>query len=243
MIAASAFAADEFVRIGAPAVHRVPLGVDLVQFHPLDPASEHRGPVTLVCTGRLSREKQPHVAIDTARELVRRGVAFELLMIGDGPERAALERSAAGLPVRFLGHVHDRWALSLLLRHAAIGLATCPYETFGLAALETLASGTPVVAPAAGALAELLSPGPELGVPGLAVSGGALEMADAVVALLGRDHERHRSAARRRAERYSWSATATAFERVLRSEAVDAALTHGSNDSPPMRPERSTLRW
>lgn len=215
VVAASDFAAAEFIRLGAPDVRRVPLGVDLDRFHP--GAGSRGGTATIVCVGRLSREKEPATAIDAARELTRRGVAIDLVMVGDGPDRTALERRASGLPVRFLGHVADREALAIALRHAAVALCPCPRETFGLAALEAMASGTPVVVAAGGALPELLGPPSGGGVPGLA-AGSALEMADAVTALLGAGHDAHRAAARRRAERFTWASAAAAMEAALGGE-------------------------
>ncbi len=219
VVAASEFAGAEFVRIGAPVVHRVPFGVDLQTFRPVVGGPPRPEATTLVCTGRLSREKEPEVAIDVARDLTRRGLPFELVMIGDGPERAALERRASGLPVRFLGHVADRAALAVVLRHASVAICPCPHETFGLAALEAMASGVPVVVPAAGALPELVRGGGD-GLPGVVAAGGPLAMADAVVALLGADRARHRVAARRRAERYTWPAAATSMETILAGAAL-----------------------
>lgn len=243
VVTASAFAAEEFLRIGAPTIHRVRFGVDLVEFHPAhrDPNSGPAGPAVAVCTGRLSAEKRPDLAIDTVRELHRRGVEVQLLMIGDGPERRRLERQAAGLPVRFLGHIADRRALALILRHADVGIAPCPCETFGLAALETLASGTPVVAPDEGALAELLSPPSGTGRPGLAAPDGALGLADAIEVLLGPGRTEHRRAARRRAEEHTWAGAAAAMEQVLRSSGSLVSAAHGSNDSPRVAPVRPTL--
>ena len=68
------------------------------------------------------------------------------MVVGDGPAGAALRRRAQGLPVTFTGHLANRRRMSHLLAAADVALATCPCESFGLAALEALACGTPVVA-------------------------------------------------------------------------------------------------
>src|SRR5262249_59837745 len=105
-------------------------------------------------------EKRPDVAIETLRAVRAAGVSARLWMVGDGPRRAALEAHAHDLPVVFTGHVHDRRELATLLARADVALAPCPYETFRLAALAPLASGTPVVAPDRGAVPEIVQPGP-----------------------------------------------------------------------------------
>src|SRR5262249_29305093 len=163
IVTPSAFAAAEFTRIGATNVSVVPLGVDLDVFHPrarerpVDVNVDDE--VSLVCVGRLSREKRPDVAIETLRAVRAAGVSARLWMVGDGPRRAALEAHAHDLPVVVTGHVHDRRELAALLARADVALAPCPYETFGLAALEALASGTPVVAPDRGAVPEIVQAG------------------------------------------------------------------------------------
>lgn len=163
-VAPSEFAADELrrVTIRTP-VHVVPWGVDLELFHP---ARRHAtdgapwrvvGKPVLIYVGRLSKEKRVDLVVDTARELQRRGVMVHTAIVGSGPDEAALERRAQGLDVRFFGFVKDRAHVANLLAAADVALAPCPCETFGLAALEALASGIPVVASAAGGLAELIT--------------------------------------------------------------------------------------
>jgi len=218
IVTPSAFAAAEFTRIGATNVSVVPLGVDLDAFHP----RAREGPVdvngddnevSLVCVGRLSREKRPDVAIDTLRAVRAHGIAARLWMIGDGPSRARLEAHARHLPVVFTGHVQDPRVLATLLARADVALAPCPYETFGLAALEALASGTPVVAPDRGAVPEIVQAG--LGAATGAVA--ALDpapLAAAVVDVLRWPREAARVAARARAEQYPWTRTAREMLRV-----------------------------
>ncbi|MYR56758.1 glycosyltransferase, partial [Streptomyces sp. SID625] len=107
---------------------------------------------------RLSVEKRPGTALDTLQALRRRGERAVLVIAGDGPLRGRLEHRARarGLPVVLLGHVGDRELLSALQASADVCLAPGPAETFGLAALEALACGTPVVASASSALSEVI---------------------------------------------------------------------------------------
>ncbi|MEU5879116.1 glycosyltransferase [Spirillospora sp. NPDC047279] len=213
VVVTSAFAAAEFARVGAPALHRVPLGVDLDTFHPAPPDEPGAGGgVRLVHLGRLSTEKRPDLALRTLRELRRQGVPARLDVVGDGPLSGALRTYARreNLPVRFHGHVPGRAEIARLLARADVALATCPYESFGLAVLEALACGTPVVAADRGAARELLAAG-----AGLAVPPDAASFADGVRRVLRLPGEERRAAARARAERYPWDATVTGMLDVL----------------------------
>lgn len=213
IVATTAFAAAEFDRIGVP-VHRVPLGVDLETFAPLD-----RGPsegLELVLCSRLAREKRPEIAVETVRELRRRGVDARLTVAGDGPLRESLAQRSRGLPVRFVGFVPEREGVRALLAGADVVLAPGPIETFGLAALEAMACGTPVVVHEGSALPEVVGSDR---MAGLAAPGTPTAFADAVQTLAVVPAGLRRAAARHRAERFPWSRTADALL------ALDPAVT------------------
>lgn len=211
VVVPSAYAARAFPH--ASNVEVVPLGVDLEAFHPgcatVDglPDVDGRGrrpsgPVRLVAVTRLSREKRPGLAIDTLAALRDRGVDAHLDLVGDGPLRSTLAARACRLPVDFHGYVPERAKVASLLARADVALATCSIETFGLAALEALACGTPVVAAAGGAVEELVA-----GDAGAVAQAGPREMAGAVRQVLARDPARRRASARARAECHPWRAT------------------------------------
>ena len=208
VVCTTAWAAQEFTRIGV-GVDRVALGVDRETFHPArhDPAtrSGYAGPgdVLVVCGSRLSPEKQPQRAIEAVLELRRDGVPAVLVMAGDGPVLRALRRRARGLPVHFVGFVEDRVRLATLFASADVVIAPGPAETFGLAAVEALASGTPVVVSGRSALPEVV------GDAGVAVPDG--DFAAAVRTVLGRDERDRRHAARARAEGFGWPAAVAGF--------------------------------
>jgi alpha-1,6-mannosyltransferase len=210
VVCASAFAAGEFERIGATNLARVPLGVDLTAFSPARADPGGGDTVRLVCVGRLSREKRPALAIETLRRLHADGVRARLTMIGDGPKRQALTKRAAGLPVDFTGAV-DRRLVAEHLANADVALAPCPCETFGLAALEALACGTPVVGADQGALTELLGGGRAAG---LSAPAEPAAFAAGVRTVLRWPTWSRRAAARSRAEEFPWARTVTAMLRV-----------------------------
>ncbi|MER7177013.1 glycosyltransferase, partial [Streptomyces mesophilus] len=205
VVCTTEWAEREFVRIRARNVVRAPLGVDLARCRPglRDPAQRARyageSEVLLALCSRLSVEKRPGTAIDAIRVLRERGVRVRLVVAGDGPLRARLERRARALPVTFLGHVADRGRLAALQAAADVCLAPGPAETFGLAALEALACGTPVVASASSALPEVL------GSAGAVAFDDGESFADAVRLLLGRPERLRRGAARARAECFGWA--------------------------------------
>ncbi len=208
IVATTEFAAEEFTRIGVETV-RVPLGVDLDFFRPdrrdealrahlLEPNQE----VLIVSCTRLSREKRPDLTWETLRELRRRGVRARLIIAGIGPMLEEARTAAKHLPVTVLGHVSDRDQLATLLASADVVIQPGPIETFGLAALEALASGTPVVASRTSALREIVR-----GAAGHAAPPTPKGLAEAVLAVVGRPQDGCRRAARKRAEEYPWHNT------------------------------------
>lgn len=206
VVCTTEFARAEFSRAGLAAV-KVPLGVDLDRFHPRNASAAARDSVAtgeetlLFMASRLSTEKRPELAIDAVRVLVERGEHVRLVSAGSGNIAHQMQARAAGLPITFLGFVTDRDYFARLLASADVVIAPGPIETFGLAALEALASGTPAVVNAASALPEVIADA------GAAADGSAQSFADAIQAVLARDPHLRRTAARERAETMPWSAT------------------------------------
>ncbi len=204
VVTTTSFAAQEFTRIGVATDH-VPLGVDLDQFRPSTRPSSSRpagGVPQLVLCSRLSREKRPDLAIEAVRVLHEGGCPAQLVIAGSGPLTASLRRRAQGLPVELVGHLADRSSVASLLGAADVVLAPGPVETFGLAALEALACGTPIVAASTSAVAELVE-----GDAGRSAAPEPHALAAAVTALLAVPAAQRRQAARARAESFPWSRT------------------------------------
>ncbi len=211
VVTTTRFAAQEFARIGVATDH-VPLGVDLEAFRPIPRPPE--GPVgpepdgvpLLVLCSRLSREKRPDLAIEALRVLRGRGAPARLVVAGSGPMSASLVRRARGLPVEMVGYLAGAPAVASLLGSADVVLAPGPVETFGLAALEALACGTPVVAASTSAVAELVGYG-----AGRSAKPEPVALAAAVEELLAVPEAQRRRAARTRAESFPWSRTTDAM--------------------------------
>ncbi|MFG2957220.1 glycosyltransferase [Streptomyces sp. NPDC048291] len=213
VVCTTEFAEREFIRIGARNVVRAPLGVDLIGRHPslrdLDLRARYarEDEALIVMCSRLSVEKRPGTAIDAVEALARRGRRVILVVAGDGPLRERLEQRVRErrLPVTFLGHVSDRDSLGALQASADVALAPGPAETFGLAALEAMACGTPVVASASSALPEVI------GSAGATAADRGEAFADAVEMLLERPAAERRETARARAECFGWGTAVEAF--------------------------------
>ena len=190
-IGASQVAVDALVRAGFRHVEKIPLGVDLAHFHPRRRADAERtramyglpdGPVAIY-VGRLAREKELELVID-AWPAVERATGATLVLVGDGPSRQHYQQRTRANRVVWLPYEKDRHRLADLLAAADVYLAPGPAETFGLAALEAMASGTPVVASDQGAVRELVASS-GAGVVNSEPRAGA--MAETIIGLFGQD--------------------------------------------------------
>jgi alpha-1,6-mannosyltransferase len=99
--------------------------------------------------GRLSKEKNLELLLGMMAHLPP---GYALLVAGTGPQRDWLVHSsrARQLPIHSLGHVSDREFLADLYANCDVFVHPNPCEPFGIAPLEAMASGCPVVLPAAG---------------------------------------------------------------------------------------------
>jgi alpha-1,6-mannosyltransferase len=227
VVTTTKFAADEFTDIGTSNVVRVPLGVDLETFSPANFNQELRtkmikgGDVLLVHCGRLSPEKKPERSLQVLRELLDRGVNARLVYIGSGPLHKKLFESSRDIPVTFWGYVANKNLLAQMIASADVSLAPGPIETFCLAALESLASGTPVVASETSAVGEFLTL--ENGeFVGLTAANNGVAFADAVQEILDVLQRDSTISARCRAqaEEFPWSKTINRLETIGTVEAA-----------------------
>jgi glycosyltransferase involved in cell wall biosynthesis len=128
--------------------------------------------------GRLDRAKGADLLVDAAALLRDRGCRFRAIFVGDGAEREALQQQIRRLDLEkhvVLAGLRENPAEVM----AALDVAVVPSrrEAFGVAAVELMAMGVPIVATAVGGLPELI----EDGRTGLLVPPGAVaEMAQAV---------------------------------------------------------------
>ncbi len=198
------YAAKDFVGTGSHVV-KIALGVDLAMFSPgkFDSSvaarlrAGHKFSM-VVCT-RLHPEKRPERAIAILQSLFSQGVDARLTFVGEGPMRGRLRKLSRGLPVDFIGYVKSREEVATLLASADFVVAPGPIETFGLAALEALACGTPVIASGEGALAEVI------GEAGAVSDGSVASFVSGIQKVLAVSEPLRRRRARVRAEMFPWA--------------------------------------
>jgi alpha-1,6-mannosyltransferase len=161
----------------------------------------------MACT-RLSPEKDPLLILEVAREISRRSLRLPVMIIGSGPMLETLKDVASReeLDIAFVGFVGDKALLASYMRKASVFLAPGPIETFGLAALEAMACGTPVICREGAAIAEIIDEG-----SGVALRRDAIAWVDEIERFLASDALRVSRACVARASSFSWSATASSL--------------------------------
>ncbi len=140
---------------GVRNVRTVNLGVDAETFSPdPDDSGQTRGSLgirpdrkLLLYIGRLAHEKNTETLFASFEMLAeRRPHEFELLVIGDGPQRDRLRQlQAQNENVKWMHYCTDSSDLARFYRAADLFVHPGVQETFGLVALESQACGTPVV--------------------------------------------------------------------------------------------------
>jgi N-acetyl-alpha-D-glucosaminyl L-malate synthase BshA len=179
----------------------VPNFVNLAEYRPLE-AHERDGicPPGHKLVTHISNFREVKRVKDVVRVFsrIRKAMPATLLMIGDGPERDDAEREARDLgvspDVRFLGRIDT---VAPLLQQSDLFVLPTQAESFGLAALEAMACGVPVVGSRAGGLPEVI----EDGKSGILEPPGSVEAMGRRAIELLRDPARHRAMATAAVER------------------------------------------
>jgi glycosyltransferase involved in cell wall biosynthesis len=138
VIAASTALAESARALGAVDVRVIPSGIDLPP-----EVGEERSPPEVLYAGRLSPEKG-------IEELVAAADGIKLVVAGDGPLRDSVPGALGFVP-------HDE--LERLYARAAVVVCPSRREGFGVACLEAMAHGRPVVATDVGGLRDLVVDG------------------------------------------------------------------------------------
>jgi len=158
LVANATAIADEVQRDeGVPAakISVIPNGMQRCEFEPAEPADVPTLLPVVLCVANLSAHKGHRHLLQACSALQSSGHPCTLVLIGEGPERVALERLAGrlGIDVRFLGARTD---VAGFLARADVVVLPSLYEGSSNAVMEAMAAGRPVVATAVGGTPELL---------------------------------------------------------------------------------------
>lgn len=176
---------QRLLELGVPAarIEQLAVAIDPEEFSPVHAHPEvfrsfgvaaTHGRIVLT-VGRLSREKNVKLIIEAIGQLQESARPPVLVVVGEGPDRAALEQYAADKPyVVFVG-LQQGETLRRLYASASAFVFASRIDTLGLATMEAMASGVPVIVPADAAIAEIVVHGNtgycyEFGVEGLVAS-------------------------------------------------------------------------
>jgi glycosyltransferase involved in cell wall biosynthesis len=224
---------QELTRRGFERVRLWPPAVDGGLFRPGARSAEMRDRLSrgrsekklLLTVSRLAPEKN----VAFLGEVLGQIPAATLAIVGDGPQRAELERRFAGLDVNFVGYLKGK-ELAAAYASADAFVYASETETMGNVVLEAMASGCAVVAPRAGGIPDLVAHGRT----GMLFAPGNLAEAVQDVQRTLADGRSLGAAARACVETWSWSHSIHQVRETYR-EAIEqcrrapvrAAWTHG----------------
>lgn len=146
-------------QINLPRVQIVPHGLQITPLASKEAAASAAAPL-VVFQGRLVTTKGTRLLLEAARILLSQNPRFQVLIIGDGPERGALEQLAADwllTPyVRFAGLLPAAELEASIAQASLIVVPSVGGEVFGLVVAENMLRGLPIVASDLGAFVEVL---------------------------------------------------------------------------------------
>lgn len=201
----------------------VPNGIDMAAIAAA-PAGPHQ--VDIVTVGRLIDHKRVHVLLEVIATLRARGSYVTCRIIGDGPDRLALQKHAKALgvdsAVEFCHDVTEQKELYSLIKASRLFISLSAREGFGIAVLEAITCGIPVLTTTApDNLAQYLAMRYSLGtVCGEHVA----EIADATADILAGEDSSRSWSADSWVEEYSWEATVHRIANIYRSGRLESEV-------------------
>jgi glycosyltransferase involved in cell wall biosynthesis len=210
---------DELAAHGIERLDLWQRGVDTDLFQPQHASRQmreylsqgHPDSPLLLYVGRLSAEKE----IEQIAPVLEAIPDARLALVGDGPQRQALENHFQGTPTHFVGYLQGV-ELASAFASADAFIFPSRTETLGLVLLEAMAAGCPVVAAGTGGITDIVQDGVNgyLFDPGN--ENGAIE---ATQRLLANQQEREllRQNARSEAEKWGWEAATQQLRRYYQA--------------------------
>ena len=171
----------------------VRLGVDCAALQPASQLQDPNSVATagLVCTGRMVAAKGHRILLEALAPLIAEGIELTCTLIGDGPERSALEALSARLgisgQIRFLGAQAHHATLAEVAQADVFVLASFA-EGLPVALMEAMALGVPCVSTTIAAIPELIEDGEN----GFLVSPSNVEALSGALRSLAKDKDLRR---------------------------------------------------
>lgn len=196
-------------------------GVDTELFHPDTASQEMRSRLSqghpesplLLYIGRLGAEKE----IERIKPILEAIPDSRLALVGDGPNREALEKHFAGTFTNFVGYLRGK-ELASAYASADAFIFPSRTETLGLVLLEAMAAGCPVIAARSGGIPDIVTNGENGYLFDPTDEQGAI---NATIRLLAHQEEREtlRQNARKEAEKWGWAAATRQLQRYYQNVA------------------------
>jgi glycosyltransferase involved in cell wall biosynthesis len=204
-----------FAKYPEELVHVVYNGIDHEQFNTEISVNGNRSKFRVIYSGGLGRRKNLKLLLDAFAEFKKYVQDSELLIAGAHPDRTPWPQYVIDQnikDVRFTGFIPED-DVANFYRDADLMVFTSDYEGFGLAPLEAMACGTPVISTKGGSLSEVL------GEAAILSESTASEIADKMkqVALNPKLQSHMSSAGLNWVKRYSWDRTAKETAELYRS--------------------------
>lgn len=220
-----------------------PLGIDPAVFAPR-PFRDAPDPVEIVCVGRLAPVKAQHILVAAVERLVREGRNVRLRLVGDGPDRADLERNVAARAleahVRFEGWLNQERVRALYQQSDIFALASFA-EGVPVVLMEAMAMEIPCVATSVNGVPELIRHTTD----GLLVApSDEAELARAIATLMDDAPLRRRlgEAGRRRVlEKYDLARNTTRLATIFNRRLEAASATTIAHDRTMSHHDRSQI--
>jgi glycosyltransferase involved in cell wall biosynthesis len=219
----------------AQRLHVVRCGLDVGAIE-ATPAAPHAPPLRLLSVGRLAPEKGQVGLVDAFADALAAGLDAELVLVGEGGERAKIEeqiaRRGVGGRLRLAGAKGEA-DVDAEYRRCDVFVLSSQMEGIPVVLMEAMARRRPVVAPRVGGIAELV----EDGSCGLLFEGGDWKALAAALVEIGRDPAtRIRMGEAGRARVAALHSIATTIEPLLERISAPERPLRSSPTGPPVPP-------
>lgn len=187
----------------------IPNGVNVNRFKPSEKEADK--PIVLF-VGRLVHRKGVHILIKAFTKVVKEIPEAKLVIVGEGYMKPILQMISKQLKikekVKFLGEIDEEKLLKTYQKSRVVVIPSLYRESFGIVALEAMATGKPVIATRVGGLPEIIKDG----INGLLTQpGNPTELAEKITLLLSDKSIANKMGVMGRkiaVEKYSWNVIA-----------------------------------